>query len=76
MAARISKEELQEILTRVFTKDDYDSMQTEIEKIAEEYDIDLTEIEEGEEEDYDPLVNQEEPFFDENDGFFDEDEDF
>lgn len=46
MAAKISKDELAVILKGIFEKGDYDEMQEQIEKVADEYGIDLTSVEE------------------------------
>ena len=48
MAAKISKDELAVILKNIANKGNYDDMQEEIEKTADEYGIDLTEVEEEE----------------------------
>lgn len=46
MAIKISKEELATILKRLANKTDIDEVNSEIEEIAEEYNIDLSEEEE------------------------------
>lgn len=46
MAAKISKDELADILKSIADKANYDDMQEAVEKIADEYGIDLTEIDE------------------------------
>lgn len=46
MAAKISKDELATILKGIADKANYDDMQEAIEKIADEFGIDLTEVEE------------------------------
>jgi len=73
MAAKISKDELAEILRNISSKEDFDSMQVEIEKVAEEYGIDLTEPEEV--DDFDPLAEDAEIFINEDEEMFFEDED-
>ena len=76
MAAKISKDELAQILKGIFAKEDFDSMQEQIEKVADEYGIDLTDIDQDEDvilEDVSELMNDD-LFRDPNGD--DEDEDY
>ena len=63
MAAKISKEELTTILKRITKQTSLADVQTEIEDIADEFRIDLTEP--------DP---EEDEFFNEEDAYLEEDE--